>query len=109
VELTGEEKIGLDILRRAIEAPLRQIAANAGIDGAVVVRNVKKSTGNQGYNALNDTYGDLVEMGVIDPAKVTKQAILNAASVASLLLTTACMIAEIPADDEGGEQDDMDY
>ncbi|MBL05746.1 MAG: chaperonin GroEL [Planctomycetes bacterium] len=93
-----EESIGVDIVRRAIEAPIRQIAENAGLDGAVIAEQVKKAEGNQGFNALTNEHVDLVEAGVIDPAKVTRSALENAASIAGLLLTTEAIISEI-ADD----------
>ncbi len=90
---------GIEIIRKAVEAPLRQIAANAGVDGAVVVREIKKGKGNDGYNALTGQYVDLVKTGIIDPAKVERTALRNAASVAGLLLTTECMIAADDAED----------
>jgi chaperonin GroEL len=110
--LPGDQQIAVDIVQRACEVPLRQIAANAGVDGPVVVRQVRKAKGNEGYNALSGSFVDLVQDGVIDPAKVTKSALLNAASVAGLLLTTECMVAEAPEEDEDGGMagmDDMDY
>ena len=101
--LTGDEKIGAQIVWRALEAPLRQIAENAGKDGAVVVQNVlAKSAAGYGYNAATDTYEDLVKAGVIDPTKVTRMALQNAASVASLLLTTDAIVSELPEKDEAG-------
>ena len=93
-----EESIGVDIVRRAIEAPIRQIAENAGLDGAVIAEQVKKAKGNHGFNALTNEHVDLVEAGIIDPAKVTRSALENAASIAGLLLTTEAIISEI-ADD----------
>ena len=93
--LEGDEKIGLSIVRRAIEEPLRQIAANAGQEGSVVVNKVKSlGGGTQGYNAATDEYGDLVAQGVVDPAKVVRTALQNAASIAGLILTTECLISE---------------
>ncbi len=97
----GEEKFGADIVKRALEEPLRQLAANAGMEGSVVVEKVKNMGTTEGYNADTDTYEDLVAAGVIDPTKVTRFAIQNASSVASLLLTTECMIAEKPKDESG--------
>ena len=91
-----EESIGVDIVRRAIEAPIRQIAENAGRDGAVIAEQVKKAKGNHGFNALTNEHVDLVEAGIIDPAKVTRSALENAASIAGLLLTTEAIISEIP-------------
>jgi chaperonin GroEL len=96
VKVTGEEKFGVDIVRRAIEEPLRMIVTNAGLEPAVVLDKVAQGTGNYGYDARGAKYGDLVEMGIIDPTKVTRSALQNAASVASLLLTTEAMVAEIP-------------
>jgi chaperonin GroEL len=92
----GEEGIGVDIIRRALEAPIRQIAQNAGIDGAIVCERVKNSKGNEGYDALNGEYTDLVQAGIIDPTKVARIALENAASVSGLLLTTEALISEIP-------------
>ena len=101
LKLEGDERIGAQIIWRAVESPLRQIAENAGKDGAVVVQNVlAKSGANYGYNAATDTYEDLVKAGVIDPKKVTRMALLNAASVASLLLTTDAIVSEAPSDDD---------
>ena len=99
VKVTGDEEIGVGILRRAIEAPVRQIAQNAGVDGAIVCERVKNSSGNEGYNALTNDYGDLVKAGVIDPAKVTRTALENASSIAALLLTTEAIVSEIPEKD----------
>jgi len=84
---------------RAIEEPLRQIAANAGDEPSVVVNKVVESKGNVGYNAASGEYGDLVEMGVLDPTKVTRCALQNAASIAGLILTTDAMVAELPKED----------
>ena len=98
IEGDTEEAIGVDIVRRAVEAPIRQIAENAGLDGAVISEEVKKAEGNQGFNALTNEHVDLVEAGVIDPAKVTRSALENAASIAGLLLTTEAIISEIPDD-----------
>ena len=100
LELEGDEQIGCNIVRRALEEPLRQIAQNAGVEGAVVVSRVGGETGNNGYNAASDSYGDLVEAGVIDPAKVTRTALQNAASIAGLLLTTEALVADIPEEDK---------
>ncbi|MBU1130791.1 chaperonin GroEL [Patescibacteria group bacterium] len=91
-----EEKIGLDILKRALEAPIRQLAENAGKDGSVVAEAVKNSEGNFGYNVLSDKYEDLVKAGIIDPTKVTRSALENAASVASLFLTTEAIVTDLP-------------
>ncbi len=96
-----EEQVGVDIIRRAIEEPLRQISANAGVEGSIVVERVRESKDvNFGYNAQTDTYEDLVEAGVIDPTKVTRTALQNAASIASLLLTTECVVVEKPEEEK---------
>ncbi len=100
--LEGDEEVGVDIVRRALEAPVRQIAENAGKDGAVVCERVKSSSGNQGFNALTKEFVDLVKSGIIDPAKVTRTALENASSVASLLLMTEAVVSEIPEKKEGG-------
>ncbi len=100
LELDGDEQIGCNIVRRALEEPLRQIAQNAGVEGAVVVSKVGGQGGNYGYNAASDSYGDLVDAGVIDPAKVTRTALQNAASIAGLLLTTEALVADIPEEDK---------
>ena len=94
-----DQDAGVKIVLRAIEEPLRQIVSNAGVEPSVVVNNVAEGTGNYGFNAANETYGDMVEMGVLDPTKVTRSALQNAASVAGLMLTTDCMVAELPKDD----------
>jgi chaperonin GroEL len=94
--LNRDQQIGVNIVARAIEEPLRWIATNAGHEGAVVVARVKALTGNDGFNAQTETYGDMVKAGVIDPAKVVRSALQNAASVASLLLTTEAAISAIP-------------
>lgn len=93
-----DQNVGINILRRAIEAPLRQIVANAGDEPSVVINAVKNGEGNFGYNAASGEYGDMLEMGILDPAKVTRSALEHAASVAGLMLTTECMITEIPED-----------
>ncbi|MCK5632705.1 chaperonin GroEL, partial [bacterium] len=96
LKLQGDEQLGLQIIKRALEEPMRVIASNAGAEASVVVNTIKGTTGNNGYNAKTDQYVDLVEAGVIDPAKVTRTAIQNAASIAGLLLTTEATICEIP-------------
>jgi chaperonin GroEL len=94
---TDDEKIGVDIIRRALEEPLRIIAQNAGVEASIVVAKVKESKErNFGYNAQTDRYEDLVKSGIIDPTKVTRTALQNAASIAGLLLTTECVVAEQP-------------
>ena len=106
----GDERdFGVKILKKAVEAPIRQIAANAGIDGSIVVNKIREGSGAFGYNAATDTYGDLIEMGVIDPAKVVRTALQNAASVAGLLITTECAIVEADKDDDGGHGHDHDH
>jgi len=94
--LEGDEATGAEIVQRAIEAPLRQLAANAGREGALIVEHVKNESGNVGYNVATDTYEDLVAGGVVDPTKVTRSALQNAASISGLLLTTECLISDIP-------------
>ena len=94
----AEQSAGIQIVLKAIEAPLRQIVANAGDEPSVVVNKVFEGTGNFGFNAASGEYGDMVEMGVLDPTKVTRSALQHAASIAGLMLTTDCMIAELPED-----------
>lgn len=100
LKLTGDEATGADIVFRAIESPLRQLAANAGVEGALVVAEVKKSKGNSGYNVATGQYEDLIKAGVVDPTKVTRSALQNAASISGLLLTTECLIADIPKEEK---------
>ncbi len=102
LKLNEEENAGVRVLRQAIEEPLRQIAANAGVEGAIVIEKVRAAKGAFGYNAATDTYEDLVKAGVIDPAKVVRCALQNASSVASLMLTTEALIAEKPQPSKGG-------
>ena len=109
-KLEGDEKTGAQIIRKAIEEPLRCLCANAGVEASLIVQEVLK--GKQGYNVATGEYQDLVAAGVVDPAKVTRTALTNAASVAGLLLTTECLITELPEDVKpaapaGGEG--MDY
>ncbi|MBP3556900.1 MAG: chaperonin GroEL [Thermoguttaceae bacterium] len=100
VETVGDEQYGVQSVKRALEAPIREIAKNAGIEGAVVVNRIRQMTGkNDGYDADKDSYCDLVEAGVIDPAKVVRTALQNASSVAALLLTTSCLLTEIPKEE----------
>ncbi len=96
LEVEGDEKIGADIVRKAIEAPLRQLVSNAGEEGAIVVQEVKKGKQSYGYNVATGEYVDMIAAGIIDPAKVTRSALQNAASIAGLLLTTECMVADLP-------------
>ncbi len=96
LKLEGDEATGVNILRRALEEPLRRIAINAGQDGSVIVQKVKKLKKGQGYDAAEDEYGSMEERGIVDPAKVTRSALENAVSIASMLLTTNCLVADIP-------------
>ncbi|MBM3875138.1 MAG: chaperonin GroEL [Verrucomicrobia bacterium] len=91
-----DEQTGVEIVKRAIESPLRALASNAGVEGSVIVQEVKKSKGNDGYNVATGNYEDLVKAGVVDPKKVTRTALQNAASIAGLMLTTECLITEVP-------------
>ncbi|RUO71994.1 chaperonin GroEL [Pseudidiomarina sediminum] len=94
-----DQNVGIKLALRAMEAPLRQISTNAGAEGSVVANNVKAGEGNFGYNAGNDTYGDMLEMGILDPTKVTRSALQFAASIAALMITTEAMVADLPQDD----------
>ncbi len=117
--LEGDEKLGAQIIRRAVEAPLKQLCFNAGVEGAVVVQQVLASKGANGYNVATGAYEDLVKAGVVDPTKVTRTALQNAASIAGLLLTTECIITDAPEKDKapaggggghgGGGMGGMDY
>ncbi len=116
LKLEGDEAIGMAIVRRAVEAPLRQLADNAGQEGALIVQEVKKRKGNEGYNVATGEYEDLVKAGVVDPTKVTRSALQNAASISGLLLTTECVVTELPEKDKapamppgGGGMGGMDY
>jgi len=102
LQLEGDEKVGADIIRRSLEAPLRKLVTNAGREAALVIENVKKSKGSQGYNVATGEYADLLSCGVVDPAKVTRCALQNAASISGLLLTTECMVTDIPEKKECG-------
>src|SRR5216117_395141 len=112
-----DERIGVDIVKRAVEYPTRVLADNAGVEGSVVVQEVKKRKGNEGYNVSTGVYEDLVKAGVVDPKKVTRTALQNAASIAGLLLTTECLVTEIPEKEKkahmrvnnGGGMGEMDY
>jgi chaperonin GroEL len=112
-KIKADEKVGFEIALRALEHPLRMIASNAGIEGAVALQKVKEGKGNFGYNAATDVYEDLVKAGIIDPTKVVRSALQNAASVATLLLTTEALVSEIPEKKKdspmpgGGGMDDM--
>jgi chaperonin GroEL len=109
-----DETIGIGIVKRAVESPLRALAANAGVEGSVIVEAVKKNKGNEGYNVATGEYEDLVKAGIVDPKKVTRTALQNAASIAGLLLTTECLITDLPEKDKpapggghGGGMGDM--
>src|SRR5213594_837085 len=111
-----DERIGVDIVRKAIESPLRALASNAGVEGSIIVQEVKRRKGNEGYNVATGEYEDLVKAGVVDPKKVTRTALQNAASIAGLLLTTECLITEVPEKKEkapaghgGHGMGEMDY
>jgi chaperonin GroEL len=109
LKLEGDEATGAELVRRAVEAPVRQLAANAGREGALIVEHVKNAKGNVGYNVAKDIYEDLVEAGVVDPTKVTRSALQNAASIAGLLLTTEALITEIPEEEKGGGDHGHDH
>lgn len=108
-----DEQIGIDIVKRAVEYPTKALADNAGVEGSVVVEEVKRRKGNEGYNVATGVYEDLVKAGVVDPKKVTRTALQNAASIAGLLLTTECLITEIPEKEKkskgGHDMGDMEY
>ena len=104
----ADQDAGIALVLKAIEAPLREIVANAGGEPSVVINKVLEGKGNFGFNAANDTYGDMIEMGILDPTKVTRTALQNAASVSSLMLTTECMVADFPKEEAaGGGMPDM--
>ena len=119
MKVDGDEHIGVDIIRRACEEPVRQIVNNAGVEGAIIIGKIRENDDpNFGYNAQTEVYEDLVASGVIDPAKVTRSALQNAASIAGLMLTTEAMVADIPekkqapaggGHDHGGPGGGMDY
>ena len=96
LKLPGDEAVGVDIVRRALDAPLRQIAENAGVDGPIVVQKVRANKGSFGYDASKGEYTDMIKAGIVDPTKVVRTALQNAASIATLLLTTEAMVSEIP-------------
>jgi chaperonin GroEL len=97
-KFAGDAKTGVQIIQRSLEEPLRQIAINAGIDGSVIVENIKNSHKNgYGYDALKGEYVDMIERGIIDPTKVTRSALQNAASIAAMILTTESLVTDIPA------------
>jgi len=107
LNLVGDEKIGRQIILKALEEPLKQIAQNAGIEGSVVVDKVKKLEGSKGYNAATDTYEDLIKAGIIDPTKVTRSALQNAASAAAMLLTTEAVVTDLPEKGRKSHNHDM--
>ena len=100
LKLDGDEQIGVDILRNAVESPLRSLAANAGLEGAVIVNDVQSKKGNIGFDVATEKYTDLIKAGVVDPAKVTRSALQNASSIAALLLTTECLITDVPEEEK---------
>ena len=104
LKLTGDQAVGLQIVRRAIEEPMRHIATNAGAEGSIVVAKVKEMKQDEGFNAATEVYEDLVKAGVIDPAKVVRSALQNASSIASLLLTTEALVSEIPEEKKDSPQ-----
>ena len=103
----ADQTVGVAIVRRAMEEPLRQIVANAGDDSSVILNEVKSNSGSYGYNAATGEYGDMLEMGILDPTKVTRAALQNAASIAALLITTEAMVADAPTDAPAGGMPDM--
>jgi chaperonin GroEL len=96
LKLDGDEAVGATIVRRALEEPIRQLAYNAGAEGSIAVQKVREGSGSYGYNVATDTYEDLMASGVVDPTKVTRSALQNAASIAALMLTTEALIIELP-------------
>lgn len=106
-QFDGDERTGADIIKKALEEPLKQIAANAGVEGAVIVSEVKKLKGSQGYNALTNKYEDLMKAGVVDPTKVARSALQNASSVAALFLTIETVVAELPKEEKTGNTPGM--
>jgi chaperonin GroEL len=115
LKLEGDEKVGVNILRRALEAPVRQIAENAGQEGSVIVSAVRGMEIGHGYDALRDTYGDMFEKGIVDAVKVTRSALQNASSIAGMVLTTETLVTDLPEKKEGaaagghGHGGDMDF
>ena len=102
LKVDDEQRFGVQIIRRSLEEPLRQIAQNAGLEGSIVVNKVREGKDDYGYNAASDQYGALLAQGVIDPVKVVRTALQNAASVSSLMLTTECLVAERPKEEKNG-------
>lgn len=99
--LDGEERLGANIIRRALEEPLRQIAHNAGLEGSVIIQNVINSDSEMGFDAANEKYVNMIQSGIVDPTKVSRSALQNAASIASVFLTTEAAVADLPSEDEG--------
>jgi chaperonin GroEL len=108
IKLEGDEAVGAEIVRRALEFPTRQLANNAGQEGALIVQEVKNRRGNEGFNVATGKYEDLVKAGVVDPTKVTRTALQNAASISALMLTTEALVTEMP-EKEKPASDGMDY
>src|SRR5437764_4335993 len=102
VIIEGDIKVGVNVIRRALEEPFRQIVFNSGKEAAVLLNEIKLKGGNWGYDARNDEVVDMIDAGIIDPAKVTKQALQNASSIAGLMLTTEALISEIKEEEKGG-------
>ena len=101
LKLEGDQGVGVTIVKRALEEPIRQIVVNAGVEGAVIVMEVKKNKkASYGFNAATEEYMDMIEAGIIDPTKVTRTALQNAASIAGLMITTECVVADKPEDDK---------
>ena len=101
IPVKGDEAIGVEIVKKALEAPMRQIAENAGVEGSIVIEEVKKRNPGEGYNVLTGEYGNMITFGIMDPAKVTRSAVQNAASISALILTTEAVVAEQPKEDHG--------
>jgi chaperonin GroEL len=100
--LKDDQATGVAIVRKALEEPVKQIAANAGKEGSVIVEHIRKSKSGEGYDALNDKFVNMFESGIVDPAKVTRSALQNAASIAAMVLTTEAMVTEVPEEKRGG-------
>ncbi|MEI6144703.1 MAG: TCP-1/cpn60 chaperonin family protein, partial [Candidatus Berkelbacteria bacterium] len=108
LRLEGDEALGAEIVKRSLEEPMRMIAQNAGVDGGVVIEKVRNMEPGEGYNAATDEYGDMIKFGIIDPAKVTRSALQNAASVAAMFLTMEAAVAEKPEKKEPAMPGGMD-
>ena len=102
VDASGDEKVGVDIVRRALDEPLRQLARNAGREGSIIVEKVRGSKAGVGFNVLTGEFEDMFKSGIVDPAKVTRSALQNAASVASMLLTTEVLVVDKPEEEKEG-------